>query len=333
MKDLSTKQNFVGCDVSKDTLDFALYEKGKKYSSFQHIKVDNNLEGFKAMSKWLRSLKVKIKDTVIAMEHTGFYSVALAEWAHSKKITFVFLHPMDVKNACSRGRNKTDKADAQFIADYVYTMREKLAPSTPEDSITKRLRQLFNERRATVKTRTRYLNLLKTLSDRESVKRVKKLIEILSKQIDEIEKQMKQVIKTDPDLSKNFKLLLSIQGIGLVNAVATIIATGNFTRFQTSRQYAKFICVSPMAKQSGTSINKGNHVSKAGHNELKAILTEGANSAVAHDASLKAYYNRKIAEGKTRECVLNAVKFKLVCRMFAVIKRQTPYVNTEKYRG
>ena len=49
MKDLSTKKHFVGCDVSKDTLDFALFERGKDYRLFEHIQVPNNTEGFQAM--------------------------------------------------------------------------------------------------------------------------------------------------------------------------------------------------------------------------------------------------------------------------------------------
>ena len=71
MKDLSTIKHFVGCDVSKNTLDFAIFEKGKDYRSFQHIQLSNDIKGFQAMRKWLRSLKVDIKDCVISMEHTG----------------------------------------------------------------------------------------------------------------------------------------------------------------------------------------------------------------------------------------------------------------------
>ena len=55
MKNISNKQHFVGCDVSKNTLDFALYRPGAKASSFDHIQVGNGPEGFKEFSKWLRS--------------------------------------------------------------------------------------------------------------------------------------------------------------------------------------------------------------------------------------------------------------------------------------
>lgn len=333
MKTLQNFKHFVGCDVSKNTLDFALFEPGKDYRLFQHIQVSNDLDGFRQMRSWLRGLKVKISDVAFGLEHTGVYSNAFTEWCHKKNSTFVMLHPMDVKNACSRGRNKTDKVDAQFIADYVYLMRERLEPSKPESALTKKLRQLYNERALTVKSRTMFKVQAKTLSDRASVKRIEKTIDILTTQIKAIESDISALVNSDETVKKNYALLTSIPGIGLVNAIQTIIATDNFTRFQTARQYAKFACVSPMAIQSGISVRGGNHVSKAGHNEIKTVLTEGARSAIIHDSALRDYYNRKRAEGKSHGCVMNAVKFKLICRMFAVILRQQPYVNCQKYRS
>lgn len=333
MKTIADYNHFLGCDVSKETLDFALHERGKSYRQFQHIQVSNNTEGFMAMRKWLRSFKINIKETVIAMEHTGVYSNALSEWCFKKDIVFVLLHPLDVKNAGARGRNKNDKADAQFIADYVYTMREKLKPSSPETPVIKRLRGLLNERRLAVRTRTSYQNQMKTVTDKVALTRMKKMADIFTQQIKAIETAIKKEIVADSLIKKNYDLLVTIPGIGLVNAVTTIIATGNFTRFQTARQYAKFSCVSPLSNQSGTSVKSGDHVSHAGHSEIKSILTEGARSAIIHDAQLKAYYRRKRAEGKTHGCVMNAVKFKLICRMFAVVQRQSEYVNTEAYRS
>ena len=333
MKTIADLKHYVGCDVSKSTLDLALYEHGKDYRLFRHIQVSNSTEGFQSMRKWLRSLKINVKDAVIAMEHTGMYSNALAEWCFKKGVTFVLLHPLDVKNAGARGRNKNDKADAQFIADYAYTMREKLEPSRPEKPVIKRLRELLNERRLSVRVRASYLNQMKTITDRTALNRMEKVLDTFTKQIKAIETEIKKEIAADSQINNNYCMLLTIPGIGLVNAVTTIIATGNFSRFQTARQYAKFSCVSPLSNQSGTSVRGGNHVSRAGHNEIKSLLTEGARSAICHDAQLKAYYRRKRAEGKTHGCVMNAVKFKLICRMFAVIQRQSAYVNTEAYRS
>lgn len=333
MEDLSELKHFIGCDVSKKTLDFGIFIPKTDYRKFPHTKVSNTPEGYREAIVWLRKQGIKTKDMVIAMEHTGVYSTAFAEWLHSKNIVFTMLHPLAVKHSFSNGRNKTDKVDAQFIADYVYTQREKLAPSHPESSDLKKLRELMNERRMAAKTRVMYLNLSKTIKNSSSATRIKMAIQNLEHQISQIEKDMLKLLDSEDSLKRNFSLLVSIKGIGLINAVATLIYTGNFTRFQTARQYAKFCKVSPLEYQSGTSVRAGTHVPDMGHEELKVLLTDAARTSITHDLQMRAYYERKRAEGKSHGCVMNAVKFKLIERMFSVIKRQTPYVNTENYRN
>jgi transposase len=303
------------------------------YLGFKHAQFSNDTDGYKALLKWLHSFKFKSRDIVIAMEHTGSYSLQFSEWLDKKQITFCLLHPIEVKNACCRGRNKTDKVDAQFIADYAYTMREKLSPSSPEPQIIKKLRSLRNERELAIRTRTSYLNQLASKDDKTSKARMTKMIKTLDNEIALIEKEINEVIKSDNEMKKNYDLLLTVPGIGFVNAVNTIIATANFTRFQTARQYAKFCCISPLSNKSGSSINKGEHVSKRGHNELKSTLTQAAKSAVINYTHFADYFNRKRTEGKSYGCVLNAVKFKLICRMFAVVQRGTAYVDVEKYKA
>ena len=330
---IAEKQIFIGCDVSKYTLDFAIYQRGMDYRKFKHYQVSNDEAGFKELLKWLKSNGVKkYKDTVVGIEHTGYYSNALAEWLFRKKITFCYLHPLDVKNYISSSRNKNDSEDACMIADYLYTMREKLTPSTPEPSKIKQLRALRNERALIIKSRTAFLNLLKNIDEPASIKRMQTIINELNTQVKAIEKSIMEAINSNEKIKQNYNLITTIPGIGLVNAINTIIATCNFTKFQTARQYAKFCCICPLSNESGISVRGGDHISKKGHNELKTDLTEAARSTIIHNSQMKAYYQRKRAQGKSHGCVMNAIKFKLVCRMFAVIIRQSPYVDFEKYR-
>ena len=330
---IAEKQIFIGCDVSKYTLDFAIYQRGMDYRKFKHHQVSNDEAGFKELLKWLKSNGVKkYKDTVVGIEHTGYYSNALAEWLFRKRITFCYLHPLDVKNYISSSRNKNDSEDACMIADYLYTMREKLTPSTPEPSKIKQLRALRNERALIIKSRTAFLNLLKNIDEPASIKRMQTIINELNTQVKAIEKSIMEAINSNEKIKQNYNLITTIPGIGLVNAINTIIATCNFTKFQTARQYAKFCCICPLSNESGISVRGGEHISKKGHNELKTDLTEAARSTIIHNSQMKAYYQRKRAQGKSHGCVMNAIKFKLVCRMFAVIIRQSPYVDFEKYR-
>lgn len=193
MQDLSTKQHFVGCDVSKDTLDLALYQPKTDYRKFEHVQISNDTEGFKQLLQWLKARKIKKNEVAIAFEHTGAYSIALAEWLHKKKITFNMLHPLDVKNACSRGRNKTDEVDAKFIADYAYTMREKLAPSGPEPKNIKHLRELRNERDLCVRCRASYLCQIKVQTEAQTIARMHKMVDFMTVQIHQIEEEIKKI--------------------------------------------------------------------------------------------------------------------------------------------
>jgi hypothetical protein len=105
--------------------------------------------------------------------------------------------------------------------------------------------------------------------------------------------------------------------------------TNNFKAFETPRRYACYIGVAPFDHTSGTSVRGKTQVSKICRTQQKAELSMAARSAVVHDPGLKRYYQRKMKEkggGKDAHgVVLNAVKFKLILRMFAVVRSGQPY--------
>lgn len=332
MDNISNKQHFIGCDVSKSTLDFSLHVPGVKPGEFPHITVSNDKAGFKELAGWFRKLGLRRAEAVVGMEHTGVYGVEIGKWLYSKAITFVMLHPLEVRGFCGRGRAKTDKADSALIAEHTRTNRERLEPSSPEPAEIGTLRQMRVARRGLVKSRAALLCQKASLTDAVALKVLEGAISALAKKIRSLEKEMERYISCCPGIDKNYRLLLTIRGVGPVNALALIVATANFTRFQNARQYAKFASVAPLPCRSGSSIDRGCHVSPMGHSQLKAELTQCAKSAMAHDREIRAYYLRKKAQGKPDGVIYNAIKFKLICRMFAVVRRQTPYVERDTFR-
>ena len=106
----------------------------------------------------------------------------------------------------------------------------------------------------------------------------------------------------------------------------TIAYTENFTSFPSSRSYAVYVGVIPFDHSSGTSIKGRKRVSHLANKELKSELTQAAKSAMQWDKELKEYASRKL-EKKDYGVVVNNVKFKLILRMFAVVKRGTKYVD------
>jgi hypothetical protein len=68
-----------------------------------------------------------------------------------------------------------------------------------------------------------------------------------------------------------------------------------------------------------------------GNKQIKALLGNGITAAITYDTEIRTYFQRKIAEGKEPGVVKNAVKNKLVARVFAVVQRGTPFVRTHNY--
>lgn len=326
------KKNILGVDVSKKTLDVAFYD-GKLKS---HIKVSNDSDGFSEITKWLESLSLEGDDCFFCMEHTGEYTYSLSCFLQEKGWEYSIVGGIDVKRYFPYKKGKSDKADSAMIAQYAFERKNQLTPSKMRPSIVYELRGLYNERDMYIRQRAELKGQLteNRLYDTDRKKeRIKKEIEHLSSVISEVEADIQVLIESEESMKKNYDLCLSIPGIGKVSAWQLIISTGNFTMFKSARKYASYVCVAPFPYSSGTSIRGRDHTSHMGRKDIKAILTQAAKSASYHDAQTKEYMLRKIGEGKNYGVVINAIRFKLICRIFAVIKRQQPYVETYAYKA
>ena len=326
------KNFFIGIDVSKLTLDVALYSINGN-ERLNHLMIENNPDGFKKMISWIKEKKIDPKEVFICMEHTGVYANAIVSFLEKEEITYCRMSALAIKKSLGIVRGKDDGVDAFRISQYTYEKREKLSPSKLPPANIIALRNLLVERKGYVKSIAQYKqrkNEIAVHQEKRSIKRYTSVIKILTKKVEEIKLEIMELIENDPELLKTYTLISSVIGIGFVNAVSFIAYTNNFQDFTNPRAYACYISVAPFPYSSGTSIKKRTSVSKIGRLELKALLTMAARSAIINDPELKRYYQRKFIGKRKPESnhgqVLNAVKFKLICRVFAVVKRQEKYV-------
>ena len=322
--------HYLGIDISKNTLDAALIVR--EGVILGQLKVANDKQGFKEILSWMKKLEVNQNEVLVCAEHTGIYGYDLQVWLDDKQIQFAFVPALEIKKSLGIRRGKNDAVDAVRIAEYAYLRRESITLShKPSDTIFQ-LKTLLTERKQYVRTRAGLLarkDALEKYESKESSKRRENLVKQFSKYIESLEEQIVNVIEQSPEIKANYKLVRSVKGIGLINAVNTIVYTNNFTSFQTARQYACYIGIAPFEHTSGTSIKGRTMVSQLGNHQLKCELTMAARNAISTDPWLKSYYKRKMAEkgnvAGVHGIVLNAVKFKLVVRMFAVVKSGSPY--------
>ena len=331
----------IGVDVSKGTLDVALF-LGKVDWNDGHIKVSNNESGYKELKKWLRLKNAEKSRLRVCMEATGLYTHDFRSWLELEGITYYvvdpkrmhhFAPPLSIKGI---RQTKTDKADAFRIAIYCSLFHDSMEPSRLPSAAYFKLKRLLAERRQYVKQSVLYKQQLSDISIYDTVSsRMRKEKEVgnLQDNIRQTDKEIKSVIDTDPAIKRNYDLLTSIIGVGIVVAVTAIVLTENFTTFTDPRKYASYIAIAPFPHESGTSVRGATRVSKQGFRQAKADLSISVLNAITHDAELREYWQRKKAEGKHTGVILNAIKFKIVLRMFAVVKRGKPYVNTKGYKG
>ena len=318
------KNFYVGIDVSKKSMDVAVCKEGVVLKEHQY-RVENTEDGFRAMIKWLcRITGGDTKDLFVCMEHTGIYTLTFQSLLEESQVAYTMVSPLHLKKSLGLVRGKNDRVDALRIADFCYTYRHKLrASKLPADSLQRftctaykvRSKRLMGERDRYVNQK-RMLEQTKTdmgaFDSKSANDRTRRMLDEVKSVIEEIEEEMLTIIQKDPALNRNYELLTSITGIGLVNAINTMIYTGNFEAFDNARQYACYVGVAPFPNESGTSLKGKTKVSHLGNKHLKADLTQGAKSAAYWDPELKLYCQRKIGQGKSYGTVINAVKFKLM---------------------
>ena len=158
-----------------------------------------------------------------------------------------------------------------------------------------------------------------------------KLIKELTNHISQIEKQIKQIIASDSELKRIYALTTSVKGVGLILGTTMMVYTNCFTAFDDWRKFACYSGIVPFPYQSGTSIRGKKKVHHLANKKLKTLLSNAACNSIRYNPEMKAYYERRIQEGKNEMSTQNIIRNKIVSRVFAAVQRGTPYVDTFRH--
>jgi len=317
-------QHIIGADLSKRTIDLF-------YRS--HLQIENNSSGFKQMLKWIKEHNINASKVMIVMEHTGLYSCLFEDFLHQHQIAFSKVPALAVKRSMGLTRGKSDKIDAKRLADYGFEKREKLRLETKVSKELQRLQLLHTTRERLVRQKAAILNSLKEyrnigLTAKDLIVRTQvNVVRQFEKGIKKLQGEMDAIIEKSPSIKENQNLLQSIIGVGKVLSIATIIKTRNFTRFPNARKFACYCGTAPFEHTSGTSIRGKTRVSQLADKSMKTLFDLSAKSAIQYDKELGDFYLRRTASGKSKMSTINIVRNKILYRMFAVVKRQTPFVE------
>ncbi len=131
-------------------------------------------------------------------------------------------------------------------------------------------------------------------------------IELLDSQLERVEAEMTDIMKF------NDSVIMTIPGIGYINGGMILGEIGDIHRFSCSNKLLAYAGLDPSVYQSGNFQAKKTRMSKRGSKVLRYALVNAAHNVVKNNATFKAYYDAKMAEGRTHYNALGHCAGKLV---------------------
>jgi len=309
-----------GIDLSQKKFDVSFIGESNKNV---HRVIKNNLNG---IVRFLEELPV---DALLCAEHTGVYGELLVFLCGCLKVPIALATGYQIRHSLGLLKGKSDKIDSIRIREYGERFGDKLTSiDFPSESL-KELKSLFKLRSQLVKER----KMLTTHEKRtihmpyNSIKVhsiTTNMLECLNSSIDDLEKEIWQIIDSDIDLRRNYNLITDIIGIGQVTACDLIVKTDNFKTINTARKAASYSGVCPFPNSSGKMVCKS-RISHMADKEMKSLLYMCAVSAARLNPEYRLYFDRKKLQGKPYFLIMNNISNKLLRTIYGVVKTGKRY--------
>jgi len=330
-------KHFVGIDVSRDTLDLSVVVDG---ISLQHYCITNrSIEIGSTINKIMKSLGATVDDTIFCMEHTGIYNLPMVKWLKNHQGKIWMESGVHIRKTLGLVRGKNDKVDSIRIAMYAYINRHQIKLWKAPRKLIERVAALLSQRLRLNKAK-KQLNTAnqeqRLFMDKDIMRNLnrytQKTVVVINKQIEAIENEILGLIKEDEKLNRMYQIITSVHGVGFVTATYILITTNEFININNPKKYACYSGVVPFEHSSGSSVRGKTRVSQMANKNIKTLLHLAALSTIRKQGELQEYYYRKVAEGKNKMSVLNAIRNKLILRVFACVNQNREYEKIYSYK-
>ena len=309
---------YFGIDISH--LVFDVTDSDGNYHQFK-----NNVTGFKKFIKHLGAASHCV------MEATGYYHYQLAYYLQENSIKVSVENPLAVKRFIQMrlSKIKTDKSDSKLICEYAKQVDLKLWEGNSKHQIEclqmTRLLSVYTKQSTMLKNKLHGEAVLGNPSKavvsslNRSLKQVKKELETLEAKLLMLVKQVHQDVLTR---------LKTIPGIGNKTAVMLVVLTDGFDRFRSGSELCSYAGLTPIVRQSGSSVKGRPRISKIGNQKLRNLLFMCSFNACKYNKACREIYERLVAKGKSKKLALIAVCNKLLKQAFAIAKSGLIYDDT-----
>lgn len=309
---------YLGLDVSKLTVDCVFMID----SQFTHVQISNNDDGFRQLLDYISNHK--IKQLHACCESTGNYYLKLASYLHNNGISISVINPLAIKNYArlKLSRIKTDKQDAKLIAQFCANQQPKLwQPDSPLEaqirSLNKRYDQL-NHMLVAEKNRQQ-------VADDHAIGSIENMLAYIQSEISSNRQQLQALIEENDELSNKQKLLQTIPGIGQTTAAWLLSVMINTDKYPSSKHMVSYLGLTPVIKNSGTSVRGKQAISKMGDRAIRKALYMPARAACTRSKLWRPWYDAKLKAGKHPKQIYVSMMRKMCIYAYTILKTGQPF--------
>lgn len=313
---------WIGIDVSKADVVVCVMDANK---GCQHATFANDKQGFRSLINYLK--KRQAKGAPVCLEATGMYGEELAAYLHEHDHPVSVVNPVRIKRYAESQlrRNKTDKLDAEIIADFCRTQEPPLW--TPPDPSWVELRALVRYMDDLIQIQVQEKQRLHTVTSSTVHQQLKDHIAYLEEQINQLLAQIKAHIDQDPALREKRDLLKSIPGISDKTIARLLAEIRDILAFETVGQLVAYVGLNPRMRQSGKYQGQVK-ISKMGNAALRAALFMPARQAKRSNPLVQPLVARMTAQGHCANAITVAVMRKLLHYVYGILKSGQPFDQT-----
>ncbi len=293
--------------------------------------------GFAAFQRQLQATGCAPAQTLVVLEATGSYWVALAVTLHEAGYAVAVVNPAHLHNYAQSlpRRGKTDALDAQVCLRFA--SERQPTPWTPPPAVYHELRQRLVARDGLLAMRQQARNQRHALAQwpvtvGSVVAQLDGVIADLDQRITRLEAEIGAVL-ADGAWASSAALLASIPGVGLVTSAWLLVGTLNFRLCATPEQATAYAGLTPLPRQSGTSVRGRDQLGHGGNGRLRTALYMATLSATRYNPMLKVFYERLRAAGKPMKVARCAAARKLLHVAWAVVTKERPFDTAYSQRA
>lgn len=323
----ATYHLYVGVDIAATTFTAAWSPDGRTGPRPQTF--DQTPAGFTAFQQHLEATGVAPLATLLVLEATGSYWVALAVTLHQAGFVVAVVNPAQIHYYAQSlpRRSKTDRLDAQLLAQFAAERRP--APWTPPPPVYHELRQRLMARDALLAVRQQVRNQRHALLQWPIViasvrQQLDAVIADLDARIATLEREIATVLQASA-WAHSASLLQSIPGVGMLTAAWVLVLTLNFALCPTPEAAVAYAGLVPLLHESGRSVRGRPRIGHGGNARLRSVLYLATLSAARYNPTIKAFYDRLRAAGKPMKVARCAAARKLLQLAWAVVTKAQPF--------